>query len=76
MTRSLSDVRYLVRHCTQYGDIVRASLGGDSVTDSCLDACLGIRLGGAALGHTGLPLLYLVALLALPLFFRFVVLVK
>jgi hypothetical protein len=42
-----------------------------------LDACLGMGLGGAALArlaHIGC-LLYLVALLPLPLFFRFVVLV-
>ena len=44
--------------------------------DACLDTCLGIGLGGAALAHTALPFLYLVALLAPPLFFRFVVLVK
>jgi hypothetical protein len=41
-----------------------------AVTDSCLDACLGTGLGAHRV-----VFLYLVALLALPLFFRFVVLV-
>jgi len=45
------------------------------VAGSVTNSCLGIWLGSAALAHTGGCLLYLLALLHLPSFFRFDVLV-